>query len=172
MPPDSDSGLPPPPFTVWPWEVTNLFTKLNIRKAAGPDNISPSTLKFCAEQLAPFHCEIYNHSLSQCKVPTCFKSSTIIPVPKEPKVSSLNDYRPVALTSITMKVFERLVLRCLKTATDSARPTSVCLQSKQVSGRCSMPRSTPCSQTPRLPQHLCTNTIHRIQFGVQYNHTT
>jgi len=41
VPPDSDSGLPPPPFTVRPWEVKNLFTKVNIRKAAGPDNISP-----------------------------------------------------------------------------------------------------------------------------------
>ena len=80
-----------------------LFTKLNIRKEAGPDNISPSTLMFCAEQLAPIFCEIYNHSLSPCKVPTCFKSSTIIPVPQNPKVSSLNDYRPVALTSIVMK---------------------------------------------------------------------
>ena len=39
VPPDSDSGLPPPPFTVRPWEVKNLFIKLNIRKAAGPDNI-------------------------------------------------------------------------------------------------------------------------------------
>ena len=58
VPPDSDSGLPPPPFTVQPWEVNNLFTKLNISKAAGPDNISPSTLKFCAEQLAPIFCEI------------------------------------------------------------------------------------------------------------------
>ena len=44
----------------------------------------------------------------------------------------------------------------------TTRPTSVCLQSKQVSGRCSMPRSTPCSQTPRLPQHLRTNTLHRL----------
>ena len=49
------------------------------------------TLKFCAEQLAPIFCEICNHSLSQCKFPTCFKSSTIIPVPPNPKVSSLND---------------------------------------------------------------------------------
>jgi len=88
VPPDSDSGLPPPPFTVRPWEVKNLFIELNIRKAAGPDNVSPSTLKFCVEELAPIVCEIYNHSLSQCKVPACFKPSTIIPVPKEPKVSS------------------------------------------------------------------------------------
>ena len=69
------------PLPVRPWEVKHLFTKLNIRKAAGPDNVSPSTLESCAEQLAPVFCEIYNHSLSQCKVPTCFKPSTIIPVP-------------------------------------------------------------------------------------------
>ena len=68
---------------------------------------------------APIFCEVYNPSLSQCKVPTCFKTSTIISVPPKPKVSSLNDYRPVALTSIAMKVFERLVLHYLKTATDS-----------------------------------------------------
>ncbi len=42
-------------------------------------------------------------------VPTSFKKSIIIPVPKNNKPSCLNDYRPVALTSIVMKVFERLV---------------------------------------------------------------
>ncbi len=42
-------------------------------------------------------------------VPTSFKNSVIIPVPKNSKPSCLNDYRPVALTSIVMKVFERLV---------------------------------------------------------------
>jgi len=86
-----------------------------------PDNISAATLKNCAEQLAPVFCEIFNQSPRLCKVPTCFKMSTIIPVPKKPKIKSLNDYRPVALTSITMKVFERLVLRYLKSATDSLR---------------------------------------------------
>ncbi len=42
-------------------------------------------------------------------IPTSFKKSVIIPVPKNNKPSCLNDYRPVALTSIVMKVFERLV---------------------------------------------------------------
>ena len=35
--------------------------------------------------------------------------NTIIPVPKNTKVTCLNDYRPVALTSVIMKCFERLV---------------------------------------------------------------
>ena len=51
--PDSDSGLLPPPFTVQPWEVKNLFTKLDIRKAGGPDNISPSILKSYAKTTCP-----------------------------------------------------------------------------------------------------------------------
>ena len=31
-------------------------------------------------------------------------------MPKEVKVTCLNDYRPVALTSVAMKCFERLVM--------------------------------------------------------------
>ncbi|KAL0181926.1 hypothetical protein M9458_021301, partial [Cirrhinus mrigala] len=49
--------------------------------------------------------------------PSCFKCSTIIPVPKKPKTTGLNDYRPVALTSVVMKSFERLVLTYLKDIT-------------------------------------------------------
>ncbi|KAI4888927.1 hypothetical protein NFI96_005928 [Prochilodus magdalenae] len=48
----------------------------------------------------------------------CFKTSTIIPVPKKSTITGLNDYRPVALTSVVMKVFERLILAHLKSITD------------------------------------------------------
>ncbi|KAL6101469.1 uncharacterized protein ACO6RY_16707 [Pungitius sinensis] len=48
----------------------------------------------------------------------CFKASTIIPVPKKPRITGLNDYRPVALTSAVMKSFELLVLSHLKSLTD------------------------------------------------------
>ncbi len=39
------------------------------------------------------------------------------PVPKKPKITGLNDFRPVALTSVVMKSFERLVLAYLKAST-------------------------------------------------------
>ena len=35
--------------------------------------------------------------------------STIVPVPKKAKITELNHYLPVALTSVIMKCFERLV---------------------------------------------------------------
>ncbi|KAK3572709.1 hypothetical protein QTP86_006144 [Hemibagrus guttatus] len=50
----------------------------------------------------------------QAVVPTCLRSTTIVPVPKKPQVRCLNDYRPVALTPIIMKCFERLVLPHIK----------------------------------------------------------
>ena len=100
--------------------MTLLLKSQNPRKAPGPDSVSPSVLKYCADQLAPVFTNIFNTSLELCHVPACFKASTIIPVPKKAKVTGLNDYRPVALTSVVMKVLERLVLAHLKSITDPA----------------------------------------------------
>ncbi|XP_053699525.1 uncharacterized protein LOC128746481 [Synchiropus splendidus] len=88
-------------------------------EAAGPDRVSPAILKHCAAELAPVFTDIFNASLVSCHVPACFKSSTIIPVPKKTRITGLNDYRPVALTSVLMKSFERLVLSHLKSITAS-----------------------------------------------------
>ncbi|KAI3361976.1 hypothetical protein L3Q82_012327 [Scortum barcoo] len=51
-------------------------------------------------------------------VPTCLKTATIIPIPKTSTVTGLNDYRPVALTPIVMKCFERLVMAHIKDCVD------------------------------------------------------
>ena len=56
----------------------------------------------------------YNLSLSE-SVPTCFKQTTIVSVPKNIKVTCLNDYRPVALTSVAIKCIERLVMAHINT---------------------------------------------------------
>ncbi|XP_077599374.1 UBAP1-MVB12-associated (UMA)-domain containing protein 1 isoform X1 [Stigmatopora nigra] len=87
---------------------------VNTRKAAGPDGIPGKVLKACAEQLAGVFTDIFNRSLQQSIVPACLKSSTIIPVPKKPTIGSLNDYRPVALTPVIMKCFEKLVARHIR----------------------------------------------------------
>uniref|UniRef100_A0A8C7F6C4 Talin-2 n=1 Tax=Oncorhynchus kisutch TaxID=8019 RepID=A0A8C7F6C4_ONCKI len=44
-----------------------------------------------------------NHQTGNSVIPTCFKQTTIIPVPKIAKVTCLNDYCPVALTLGGMK---------------------------------------------------------------------
>uniref|UniRef100_A0A6I8QMV9 Reverse transcriptase domain-containing protein n=1 Tax=Xenopus tropicalis TaxID=8364 RepID=A0A6I8QMV9_XENTR len=96
-------------FIISEYDVRRAFKRVNPRKAAGPDGISGRVLRACADQLAPVFTEIFNISLSQSVIPTCFKESIIVPVPKKPLPTSLNDYRPVALTSVVMKCFELLV---------------------------------------------------------------
>ncbi|XP_051928360.1 uncharacterized protein LOC127604961 [Hippocampus zosterae] len=121
-PPLPETTLPSPPPSFSPLQiheqdVRRLFKQQKIKKAPGPDKVSPSCLKVCADQLAPVFTQIFNRSLELCEVPSCFKQSTIIPVPKKSATSELNDYRPVALTSVVMKSFERLVLNHLKNVT-------------------------------------------------------
>ncbi len=123
----SSPSVPPPPPQQWPGplhnfslhitvtslsildrDVKRIFKRQNPRKAAGLDSVSPSTVH-CADQLSPVFADIFNISL---ELP-CFKTSTIIHVPKKPRTTGLSDYRPVALKS-----FEPLVLSHLKDITD------------------------------------------------------
>ena len=98
--------------------VESLFTKLNVKKAAGPDSISGKLSKVCTSQLCSVFANLFNWSLRECCVPSIWKNSIICPFLKKKNTSSLNDYRPVSLTSIVIKCFEKLVLRRLLTFTN------------------------------------------------------
>ena len=117
----SASSPPQPPpvhsthsLTVQVQDVRRVLSGVNPRKAAGPDGLPGKVLKGCADQLSQVFTTIFNLSLTQAIIPACLKSSTIIPVPKKSAPDTLNDYRPVALTPIIMKCFERLVLHHIK----------------------------------------------------------
>ncbi len=79
-------------------EVCQVFRKQKRKKAPGPGGVTPAYLKSCADQLVPIFTKIFNRSLELCEVPSCFKHSTIIPIPKKSKITGLNDYRPRAVT--------------------------------------------------------------------------
>ena len=91
-------------------DVNKTFKQVNIHKATGPDGLPGRVFKACADQLASIFTDIFNLSLTESVISTCFKQTTIVPVPKEAKVTCLNDHRSVALTSVAMKCLERLVM--------------------------------------------------------------
>eukprot|EP00061_Rhincodon_typus_P006851 g27911.t1 len=95
----------------------------------GLDGVPGRALRSCADQLEQIFTDIFNLSLLQAEVPTCFKETTIIPVPKKTGAQYLNDYRSIALTSIIMQCFERLVIAHIS----SSLPT--CLDPLQFSYR-------------------------------------
>ena len=75
--------------------VSSLFRKLNIRKACGPDNLTGRLLKSCHSQLSFVFSQLFSWSLMDGIVPSLWKKSTIVPIPKNRSPSALNDYRPV-----------------------------------------------------------------------------
>ncbi len=97
--------------------MRQVFRKQKSKKAPDPDCVIAVCLKYCADQLAPIFTKIFNRSLELCEVPSCFKCSIIIPIPKKSKIEGLNDYRPVALLSVVMKSFEKQVMAHLKEIT-------------------------------------------------------
>ena len=66
-------------------------------------------LKTCAVQLSHVLNYIFNMSLKAQHVPEIWKDAVIVPVPKSSCPKTLSDFRPVALTSILMKTFEKMV---------------------------------------------------------------
>ncbi len=105
------------------------LSRINPRKAAGPDNIPGRVLKDCAPQLTDVLTDIFNTSLSQA-VAHMSQSKQSYRYQKSP-VSCLNDYRPIALTPIMMKYFERLVMQKIKTQPPQhTRSAPVCIASQ------------------------------------------
>ena len=80
-----------------------------MKKSPGSDGISGQVLKKCATRLSGVFHFIFQVSLSLQKIPTLWKTSTVIPAPEQPRSASLNGFRPVALTSHVMKSFEKIV---------------------------------------------------------------
>ena len=89
-----------------------MFRRVCPRKASGPDDISGTLLKACYGEMAEAWCPIFQRSLDSHAV--TWKDSIIIPVPKKACCKENNDYRPVALTSIVMKCFEKIIVSLLK----------------------------------------------------------
>ena len=63
-------------------DVSKTFKQVNIHKAAGPEGLPGRVLRACADQLASVFTDIFNLSLSESEISTCFKQTTIVPVPK------------------------------------------------------------------------------------------
>ena len=52
--------------------VSKTFKQVNIHKAAGPEGLPGCVLRACADQLAGVFTDIFNVSLTESVIPTCF----------------------------------------------------------------------------------------------------
>ena len=89
--------------------VTKIISGLDNGKATGLDGICVKTLKAGSPILAYYLTHIYNMSLSTGIVPKCWKRKRVTPLFKKGDADDVNNYRPISILPITMKIFEKIV---------------------------------------------------------------
>ena len=107
-----------------PDEVHSELCHLNISKACGPDNITPFLLKSSADYISLPLCHLFNKSLSTGTLPFDWISGNIVPIHKRNDKHNPSNYRPISLTSVVIKVFERILHRHLVSALERHRVLS------------------------------------------------
>ena len=88
-------------------EVIFLIMSLDPSKANRPDGISAQMLKRTAHSIAPSLTKLFNISISQGRFPECWKTYSVVPIPKSANRSEATDYRPISLLSVVSKMLER-----------------------------------------------------------------
>ena len=88
-------------------EVCHLLLTLDTTKSSGPDGISTAMLKHTADTIAPSLTKIFNLSLHLGQLPSQWKHSLIVPIPKSSTMGSPSCYRPISLLPIVSKILER-----------------------------------------------------------------
>ena len=85
------------------------MSKINSNKACGPDAIHGKILKNCAVSLAYPLSLLFKLSYNTGSIPREWKLAHVVPVHKKGSKENIENYRPISLTSLVMKTFERLV---------------------------------------------------------------
>ena len=88
-------------------EMVSKFLQNQKYTSSGPDDLPCWFWKEFGVELAPTITKIFNSSLRRGKVPKVWKRADLIPVPKEATLENCNQLRPISLTDIIMRIFEK-----------------------------------------------------------------
>ena len=93
-------------------EVTHATEKLDLNKACVSDGICSEHLKYASNVLVPLLAMCFTSFMSHGFLPDSMLSVMLVPVIKDKagKISSKDNYRPIALTSVISKLVEVIML--------------------------------------------------------------
>lgn len=90
-------------------DVSDLISKLDIYKGAGPDQIPNSFVKKLNLSLTTPLTLLFNKSINQAVFPTRWKESFISPIFKSGDAANVANYRPISILNSFSKIFEKLI---------------------------------------------------------------
>lgn len=104
----SSAILVPAPITCD--EIMFSISRIKPRKSAGLDNIPSLVIYYCGDILQEILCKLFNTILSTGILPSAWKTSKIIAIPKKGHAKSVTDFRPISILPATSKIFEKVML--------------------------------------------------------------
>ena len=90
-------------------EVTRLLLDLDPYGGTDPFGMFPLFLKRTVDVMAPRLSVVFRLLVRLGSFPACWRQANVTLIPKGPPSSSVANYRPISITSVLSKVFERLV---------------------------------------------------------------
>ena len=90
-------------------EVRRLLLDLDAYGRTDPLGMFPLFLKRSADVMDPHLSVVFRRLARLGSFPACWRQANVTPIPKGPPSSSVANYRPISITSVLSKVFERLM---------------------------------------------------------------
>ena len=89
--------------------ICDAINEMSSSSASGPDGLPAILFKECRDELSIPLQILFAKSFSENHIAQCLKSAAIVPVYKGGGASIPSNYRPISLTSIMMKILERVI---------------------------------------------------------------
>ena len=103
----SDESVEDLDFT--PHSIERAIDEIKMNSAPGPDRFPAVLLKKCKKALSIPLYYLWRKSLDEGVIPQILRNSTITPVYKGGSRQEAKNYRPIALTSHLIKIFEKVI---------------------------------------------------------------
>lgn len=110
--PDHTNNISINPSTIYlqptdPAEILKIIKQLKNTNSVGYDELSSKILKSCARYICKPLSFIINLSFVEGRFPNSLKVAIVKPIYKKGDEKELNNYRPITLTPVISKIFER-----------------------------------------------------------------
>lgn len=97
-------------------EIEKLIKSLPKNKSPGPDGYSSEYCQLFSTTLSPHLLQVFNTAMSRANFPPAMLTATIITIPKLSKEPNLSqNFRPISLIKVDMKVYAKLIANRLAT---------------------------------------------------------